>query len=96
MHLVESSTAEAIVNILTRRLNEENDMDEYEAGLKCIKLVETFMNVTDQVYEILGEDKQLMEYLANRIMPNFQVRHKLIDDNKYASSDILINLLSNS
>jgi hypothetical protein len=29
-------------------------------------------------------------------MPNFIVKHKIIDDNKYASSDILISLLSNS
>ena len=71
-------------------------MEEYEAGLKCIKLVEIFMNVTDNVYEILADDKQLFEYLANRIMPNFIVRHKIIDDNKYASSDILVSLLSNS
>jgi hypothetical protein len=64
--------------------------------LKGLKLVEIFMNVTDKVYDILDEDKQLFEYLANRIMPNFIVKHKIIDDNKYASSDILISLLSNS
>ncbi len=34
-------------------------MEEYEAGLKCLKLVEIFMNVTDDVYNILAEDKQL-------------------------------------
>ena len=64
--------------------------------MKGLKLVEIFMNVTDKVYDILDEDKQLFEYLANRIMPNFIVKHKIIDDNKYASSDILISLLSNS
>lgn len=71
-------------------------MEEYEAGLKCLKLVEILMNVTDDVYVILGDDRQLFEYLANRIMPNFVVKHKIIDDNKYASSDILVGLLSNS
>ncbi len=29
-------------------------------------------------------------------MPNFIVKHKIIDDNKYVSSDILVALLSNS
>lgn len=54
------------------------------------------MNTTDDVYTTLGEDRQLMEYLANRIMPNYVVNHKVIDDNKYVSSDVLIQLLSNS
>ena len=71
-------------------------MEEYEVGLKCLKLIEIFMNITDDVYGIIAEDKQLFEYLANRIMPNFVVKHKIIDDNKYASSDILVAILSNS
>jgi hypothetical protein len=54
------------------------------------------MNLYDKVYDLLGEDKQLIEYLANRIMPNFRIRHKIIDDNKYVSSDVLVALLSNS
>lgn len=29
-------------------------------------------------------------------MPNYVVKHKIIDDNKYVSSDILVSLLSNS
>ncbi len=48
------------------------------------------------MYNILAEDKQLFAYLSNRILPNFVIRHKTIDDNKYASSDILVQLLSNS
>ena len=54
------------------------------------------MNIHDSTYDILAEDKQLFEYLANRIMPNFVIRHKIIDDNKYVSSDVLVALLSNS
>jgi hypothetical protein len=29
-------------------------------------------------------------------MPNYVIKHKIIDDNKYVSSDILVSLLSNS
>ena len=29
-------------------------------------------------------------------MPNYKVQHKVIDDNKYVSSDLLAYLLSNS
>lgn len=54
------------------------------------------MNVSDSVYDLIAEDRQLFEYLANRMMPNFLVRHKTIDDNKYVSSDVLVALLSNS
>lgn len=49
---------EAFIGLLVK-LDEENSMEEYEAGLKCLKLVEIFMNVTDKVYDILSEDKQL-------------------------------------
>lgn len=93
--MVDNSCVEAFVGLLVK-LDEENNIEEYEAGLKCLKLIEIFMNVTDTVGDILADDKQLFEYLANRIMPNYLVKHKIIDDNKYASSDILISLLSNS
>jgi hypothetical protein len=38
----------------------------------------------------------MLEYLSNRIMPNYRVSHKIIDDNKYVSSDLLVHLLSHS
>lgn len=41
-------------------------------------------------------ETKIIDYLANRILPNFVPKHKIIDDNKYVSSDILIILLSNS
>ena len=56
--MVENSCVEAFIGLLAK-LDEENSMEEYEVGLKCLKLVEIFMNVTDKVYDILSEDKQL-------------------------------------
>jgi hypothetical protein len=50
----------------------------------------------DQAVETLAVDTKISEYLANRIMPNYIVKHKIIDDNKFVSSDILALILSNS
>lgn len=58
--------------------------------------MEILANLHDSTYDVLGEDKRICEYLANRILPNFIVNHKTIDDNKYVASDILIMLLTHS
>ena len=31
--------------------------------------------------------------LTNRILPNFKIAHKIIDDNKFVASDVLLALL---
>ena len=41
-------------------------------------------------------DTKIVDYLANRIMPNYLVNHKVIDDNKFVSSDVLVLILSHS
>lgn len=41
-------------------------------------------------------ETKILEYLSNRIMPNYVVKHKVIDDNKYVGSDVLAFILSNS
>ncbi len=51
--MVDNSCVEAVVGLLGK-LDEENSIEEYEAGLKCLKLVEVFINVTDRVYDILA------------------------------------------
>lgn len=84
-----------LVSVMVK-LDEENSIEEYETGLHVLKLYEIFGNLYDTTYTILGEDKRILEYLANRIMPNFKVLHKIIDDNKYVASDILISILTNS
>ena len=38
-------------------------------------------------------DTPIISFFANRIMPNFTVSHRVIDDNKYIVSDILVALL---
>ena len=37
-----------------------------------------------------------MRYLADRVMPNYKVEWRMIDDNKYISSEILVELLQGS
>jgi hypothetical protein len=36
--MVDNSCVEAVVGLLTK-IDEENDIEEYETGLKCIKLI---------------------------------------------------------
>lgn len=51
------------------------------------------MEITDKVYPILLKETKLVSFLANRILPNFTVPHKTMDDNKFIASDLLIILL---
>lgn len=46
--------------------------------------------------EFIANDTKILDYLANRIMPNYLVKHKVIDDNKFVSSDVLVIILANS
>ena len=54
------------------------------------------MELWEGSVESLATDTKILEYLANRILPNYQVAHKVIDDNKFVSSDVLALLLSHS
>lgn len=42
----------------------------------------------------MGREAKLIAYLLNRILPNFTITHKAIDDNKTISSEILSIILT--
>lgn len=42
------------------------------------------------------DESEIMRYLADRVMPNYRIDWRPIDDNKYISSEILVELLQNS
>lgn len=44
----------------------------------------------------LVAETKMLDYLSNRVMPNYLVKHKVIDDNKFVGSDLLALLLSHS
>jgi hypothetical protein len=51
------------------------------------------LELSDSVYPTLIKETKIIAFLANRIMPNFKVSHRVIDDNKYIVSDLLLSLL---
>lgn len=65
-------------------------------SLKILKILEALTEQVDTSIELLVTDTKVIDYLANRIMPNYVVKHKVIDDNKYVGSDLLVSLLTNS
>lgn len=71
-------------------------MEEYEVALQILKIIETLLELWDNAVEFLVNDTKIVDYLANRIMPNYLVKHKVIDDNKFVSSDVLVLILSHS
>lgn len=77
-------------------MNEEESVEEYEVSLQILKIIETLTEQIDSSVEALVTETKILEYLANRIMPNYVVKHKVIDDNKYVGSDVLAYILSNS
>jgi hypothetical protein len=93
--LVENGLYECLVETLGK-MNEEESVEEYEISLKILKILEALTEQMDSSVEALVGDTKILEYLCNRIMPNYLVRHKVIDDNKFAGSDLLAFLLSNS
>ena len=71
-------------------------MEEYEVALQILKMLQTLLEQWEQSVELLVSDTKIMDYLANRILPNFIVSHKTIDDNKFVGSDVLAYIISNS
>jgi hypothetical protein len=65
-------------------------------ALQILKVIETVTELNEGSVEGLVGETKIMEYLSNRIMPNYLVTHKVIDDNKYVGSDLLAFLLANS
>ena len=51
------------------------------------------IELSNEVYQILIRDTPIISFFANRILPNFTVSHRVIDDNKYIVSDVLVTLL---
>lgn len=45
------------------------------------------------MYEVLVRNTDIVKYITNRIMPNFVIKYRVIDDNKFLCSDILLGLL---
>lgn len=44
-------------------------------------------------YQTLVRDTKIIPFIANRILPNFTISHRIIDDNKFIASDLLLALL---
>lgn len=93
--LVESGIFECLVETLGK-MDEEDSVEEYEIALKILKIIETLTEQRDTTVDALVADTKILEYLSNRVMPNFVVSHKVLDDNKYVGSDLLAFILSNS
>jgi hypothetical protein len=93
--LVENGLLECLSDTLTK-LDEEKSIEEYEVALQILKMLETLLELWEQSVELLVSDTKIMDYLANRILPNFIVSHKTIDDNKFVGSDVLAYIISNS
>jgi hypothetical protein len=93
--LIENGIFDSLVETLTK-MDEENNVEEYEVSLQILKIIETLLELSDNAAEILTNDTKILDYLANRIMPNYVVKHKVMDDNKFVSSDVLVIVLSHS
>lgn len=72
---------------------DEEKLEEYEACRKMLKILEYLLDLSDKVYPILVRDTAIVAFFANRIMPNFKISHRVIDDNKFIVSDLLLILL---
>lgn len=72
---------------------DEEKLEEYEACRKILKILEYLLDLSDKVYPILVRDTAIIGFFANRIMPNFKISHRVIDDNKFIISDLLLILL---
>lgn len=58
-----------------------------------LKILECLMELSNTVHPILIRDTVVISFFANRILPNFTVSHRVIDDNKFIVSDLLVSLL---
>lgn len=54
------------------------------------------LDFSNALGDLLVDETDIMRYLADRVMPNYRVDWRPIDDNKYISSEILVELLQNS
>lgn len=93
--LIENGIFDSLVATISK-MDEENNVEEYEVALQILKIIETLLELWDNAVEFLVSDTKIVDYLANRIMPNYLVNHKVIDDNKFVSSDVLVLILSHS
>ena len=93
--MIQNGLFESLIQILFK-LKQEQSVEQYQIGLKILKMIQALMELWQNSIENLHEDTKILDYLANRIMPNYIVKHKVMDDNKFVSSDILVTLLSNS
>ena len=93
--LIENGLFDSLTDTLLK-MQEEESVEEYEIALKILKIVETLVELWEASVDTLVGETKLLEYLANRIMPNFKIKHKVIDDNKFVSSDLLAVILSHS
>lgn len=51
------------------------------------------MTINPGLADVVVDCSKIMKYLADRILPNFIVEYRKIDDNKFISSEILLELV---
>lgn len=51
------------------------------------------MTINPKLSEVMVDCSKIMKYLSDRILPNFIVEYRKIDDNKFVSAEILVELL---
>jgi hypothetical protein len=93
--VVENGLFNSLVATL-EMLNEEGSVEEYEVALQVLKLVKALLELWEEAAEPLVGETNILDYLANCIMPNYQVSHKVMEYNKLVSSAALAILLSHS
>lgn len=71
-------------------------MDQYETVYRTLRIVESLLDSSSQLADIIADETDLLRYLADRIMPNYVVEWRPIDDNKYISAEILVEMLQSS
>ena len=77
---------------LLKRLNEEV-VAEYESLFKVLRVVEELLTLFPNLSNLVVDCSEIMRYLSNRILPNFVVEFKTIDDTKFVATEVLVELL---
>ena len=72
---------------------DENKLEEYDTVMKIVKIYQSIFEVHAHFAEELltvHQDAKILYYLCDRIMPNFVIEDRVVDDIKFHASDLLV------
>jgi hypothetical protein len=64
---------------------DENDVDQYEIVYRTLRIVEQLLSYSEALADLIVDQSDIIRYLADRVMPNYVIDWRPIDDNKYIS-----------